>query len=79
PGLLGAVLGPPLLVALAEAYGWRAAFYLSCLPGLLIAWLVWRHVREPAPAPAPAGRGGGFASLLAERNILLCVLIACSY
>lgn len=79
PGLLGAVLGPPLLVALAETYGWRAAFYLSCLPGLLIAWLVWRHVREPAPAPVPAGRDGGFVQLLGERNILLCVLIACSY
>ena len=80
PGLLGAVLGPPLLIGLAEAYGWRAAFYLSCLPGLLIAWLVWRHVREPAAEPVPATeRAGGFGELLRERNILLCVLIACSY
>ncbi|WP_238537314.1 MFS transporter [Chromobacterium haemolyticum] len=36
-------------------------------------------MREPAPAPVPAGRDGGFVQLLGERNILLCVLIACSY
>ena len=49
-GLLGAVVGPPLLVALAEALGWRHAFIVSLLPGLLIAWLIWRHVRPDPPA-----------------------------
>lgn len=48
-GLLGAVIGPPLLVALAEALGWRHAFIVSLLPGLLIAWLIWRHVRPDPP------------------------------
>ncbi|MGC3292936.1 MFS transporter, partial [Pseudomonas aeruginosa] len=49
-GLVGAVIGPPLLVALAEALGWRHAFIVTLLPGLLIAWLIWRHVR-PDPRP----------------------------
>ena len=86
PGLFGAVIGPPILIWLAGAYGWRTAFYLSCLPGLLIAWLVWRHVRErpPEAAVVAASRSAeqstvGLAALLRERNILLCVLIACSY
>ena len=30
-GLLGAVIGPPVLIALAEAYGWRA----KCLQRLI--------------------------------------------
>ncbi len=56
-GLLGAVIGPPLLVALAEALGWRHAFIVSLLPGLLIAWLIWRHVRpDPPRAQRPAPR-----------------------
>jgi len=86
PGLLGAVIGPPLLIGLATAYGWRTAFYLSCIPGLLIAWLIWRHVCERAPHVSSATlsvRHGlparGMLQLLRHRNILLCVLIACSY
>ncbi|WP_457792363.1 MFS transporter [Pseudomonas syringae] len=48
-GLLGAVIGPPVLIALAQAYGWRHAFIVSLLPGLLIAWLIWRYVRRLPP------------------------------
>ncbi|MEU8245860.1 MFS transporter [Nonomuraea sp. NPDC048916] len=36
--LLGGVLG--------QAYGWRSAFLIMVVPGLLTAWLVWR-LREP--------------------------------
>lgn len=86
-GLLGAVVGPPVLVGLAGAYGWRTAFYVSCLPGLLIAWLIWRHVREaPAQrhgraeaAPRADGPGASPLAVLRQRNILLCVLISCVF
>ncbi len=81
-GLLGAVIGPPVLIALAEAYGWRHAFIVSLLPGLLIAWLIWRYVRkdEPrqAPAPGAAVRVNRLA-LLKSRNIVLCMLISCVF
>ncbi|GGO78161.1 MFS transporter [Nonomuraea cavernae] len=36
--LLGGVLG--------QAYGWRSAFLIMVVPGLVTAWLVWR-LREP--------------------------------
>ena len=83
-GLLGAVVGPPLLVALAEALGWRHAFIVSLLPGLLIAWLIWRHVRpDPPRAQRPAPRAeeakGKRLALLKSRNILLCTLISCVF
>ncbi|BAW24038.1 MFS transporter [Pseudomonas putida] len=84
-GLLGAVVGPPVLIALAEAFGWRQAFIASLIPGLIIAWLLWRYVKPDAPrASAPvvsaesADKGNRLA-LLKNRNILLCTLISCTF
>ncbi|MEE4150098.1 MFS transporter [Pseudomonas viridiflava] len=82
-GLLGAVVGPPVLIALAETYGWRHAFIVSLLPGLLIAWLIWRYVRKDEPRPAPLDGAttvkGHRLALLKSRNILLCTLISCVF
>ncbi|OLF53629.1 MFS transporter [Pseudomonas chlororaphis] len=82
-GLLGAVIGPPVLIGLAEAYGWRHAFIVSLIPGLLIALLIWRYVRRDAPL-APAASPGAAApvqrlALLKSRNIVLCTLISCVF
>ncbi|WP_248749275.1 MFS transporter [Pseudomonas sp. MWU15-20650] len=81
-GLLGAVIGPPVLIALAEAYGWRHAFIVSLVPGLLIAWLIWRYVRNDAPRQAPRASDpprGHRLALLKSRNIVLCTLISCVF
>ncbi|HKS58261.1 MAG TPA: MFS transporter [Steroidobacteraceae bacterium] len=32
--------------AIAAAWGWRAAFFVACIPGLILAALAWR-IREP--------------------------------
>jgi MFS family permease len=39
--------------AIAEAWGWRAAFFVACVPGLLLAVAALR-IREPARAAAPS-------------------------
>ncbi|CAM4373937.1 MFS transporter [Kerstersia similis] len=91
-GLMGAVIAPPVMVALAENFGWRTAFYLTCIPGLIVAWLIWRYVQEPAPArPDEAGTMAGTAQgaaalpagpqwgVLRERNVILCILISCFF
>ncbi len=44
---LGGVLGPIVLVAVAIAIGWRNTFLLTLIPGLIVAFLIWRYVREP--------------------------------
>ena len=49
-GLLGAMIGPPVVIGIATTYGWREAFYVSCIPGFLIAFCIWRWVREAPPA-----------------------------
>ncbi|HTN13445.1 MAG TPA: MFS transporter [Sphingomonadaceae bacterium] len=80
--LLGTAVAPIVLVWLAEAYGWRMAFYLAGVPGLILALLIWRFVVEPdRPAPV-AGKVARDASLspwhmLAERNVLLCSILSC--
>jgi MFS family permease len=85
-GLLGGVLAPPVVVGLATAYGWRTAFYLTIIPGLLIAVWIWRAVRErPPDSPLlqadgtwaePAGHKPSIGEVIRMRNIWLCMLIA---
>jgi MFS family permease len=77
--LLANFLGPIVIVAIAVAIGWRNAFYLAALPGfvaaLLIAWLV----REPAmPRPVAGQRAARLPllPLLADRNMILCIVIS---
>lgn len=58
---LGSLLGMALGGVIADAYGWRHAFLMAGLPGLLLAVLVFFTLREPRkdrrrPAtPGPAG------------------------
>lgn len=74
--LLGTTVAPLVLPWLADLYGWRTAFFLSAIPGLLCAAFIWQFVREPRPvaqetaavsAPKP-----GLLDMLKQRNILVC-------
>jgi MFS family permease len=51
--LLGSFAAPLILVAVANAWHWRAAFFVAAVPGLLCALLVARYVREPARGAIP--------------------------
>ncbi len=76
--LLGCAIGPVVLVAVAEHFGWRSTFFLAGIPGLLSALVIWRFVRLPqksieAGAPeAPLSIREAFG----HRNIRLCALIS---
>ncbi|HEY3730856.1 MAG TPA: MFS transporter [Steroidobacteraceae bacterium] len=77
--LLGSFLCPLVLVAVASAYGWRVAFFVAGIPGLLMALLIARYVRSPAPAPvatATSHEALRYGELLQHRNIVLCILMA---
>ncbi len=75
--LMGSFVAPVVLGTFAAAYGWRHAFYLAAIPGIISALLLWFFVRPPAPAPRPsaAARRLSVAEAFAERNVLLCVVI----
>jgi MFS family permease len=85
--LMSLLLGPIIVVALAQAFTWRVAFFISGIPGLIIAALLWRFVRKnqagqvglEAPAMARPKSAMTFGQLLAYRNIVLCVLISCAF
>src|SRR5271170_633041 len=75
--LLGSFAAPLVLVAIASTLNWRWAFYLAGVPGLIMALLIAKYVRQPAatlaPRPEPAM---GYREMLQHRNMWLCMLIA---
>ena len=86
--MLGQSLAPWLLPIIAEHYGWRAAFFVAGLPGLLCAIGIWLWVREPsreaqaalhadAVTEGPADDGTlGLLGMLSVRNVFVCCLIS---
>ncbi|MGA8708627.1 MAG: MFS transporter [Steroidobacteraceae bacterium] len=77
--LLGSFAAPLVLVAIAGAWHWRTAFFVAGIPGLIMAGLIARTVREPA-VQSDAASGGQRAvhplEMLRHRNIWLCILMA---
>jgi MFS family permease len=76
--LLGAAAAPIVLVGLASAFGWRAAFFLAGLPGLALAVVIALAVRE-ASGRASAAKAVPLTpplQLLRVRNIALSAAIA---
>lgn len=45
-GLLGGIVGPLVTVAMAEAWGWRSAFFFTIIPGLILSLLILLFVKE---------------------------------
>ena len=77
--LLGSFVAPVMLVAFSTAFGWRHAFFLAGIPGLLTALLMATLIRAPppiAPRRAHPGAGVSLRPVLGERNVILCALIA---
>ena len=79
--IVGTSLASFALVRIAAAYDWQAAFFIAGIPGLILAFLIWRFVDEPAPPPAAADRRAATASfvpldLLRQRNVWLCALVS---
>ena len=81
--LLGSFVAPLLLVAVASTLNWRFAFYLSGVPGLIMALLIARYVREPTAPLKAANRTApvaetrmGYAQMLQHRNMWLCMSMA---
>jgi ACS family hexuronate transporter-like MFS transporter len=79
--LLGSFVAPVLLVAFAQHFGWRHAFFLAGAPGLLTALLMWRFLKEAPVDAAVTAAGaiqtgkspsGSLREALAERNVVIC-------
>lgn len=45
--LLGSVVAPLLVVAIAQSLGWRYSFYMLAIPGILISFILMKYMKEP--------------------------------
>jgi predicted MFS family arabinose efflux permease len=76
--VLGSAVAPLVLVPVALAYGWRDAFYLAAIPGLISAAIIWFFVKEPAADEVSHGDTpkATLAEAFADRNVQLCAVIS---
>jgi predicted MFS family arabinose efflux permease len=77
--LVGLCAAPILTTQVASRWGWRWGFFVTGLPGILMAFLIWKYVHEPKPVGAEGPDHGrvtwkGYFSLLRFRNIWLCCI-----
>jgi predicted MFS family arabinose efflux permease len=81
--LVGLTVAPILSTQIAVRFGWRLAFFVAGIPGLLMALLIWKFVREPErPSGGTSSHKIDFGSLLAVlkfRNIWLSCLAAVGF
>lgn len=82
--LVGLSAAPVLTTQVAARWGWRAAFFLVGIPGLVMAVLIWKLVKEP-PAETREGTEhvkasvGEYFSILRYRNVWLCCVGATGF
>lgn len=75
--LLANWLGPIVIVWMGVTYGWQNAFFLSAIPGVVMAVLILWLVREPKiEAVRAKPEPGAVRRMLQDRNIVLCILIS---
>jgi predicted MFS family arabinose efflux permease len=67
---IGAWLGADLAGAVAQAYGWRAAFFALGVPGVVLGALVFLTIREPRRGRLDAVAAAGKASALESMRFL---------
>ena len=70
---VGTVLGMAVGSAVAAEWGWRWAFGLLALPGLILALFVLRQPDYPSVGPERAGARGAVEGLLRARSALCAV------
>src|SRR5437899_10034425 len=72
--MVGSIIAPPLVVWLVHLYGWRAAFVVPSLLGLLWVVLWLRTYRPNTEAFGPAVRPPTNRELLRLRQTWACIL-----
>lgn len=84
---VGTLLGMIVGGLLADAVGWRSAFIVVGLPGVLLAVVVWlvlrdprhkAHLASPAAAPPPITNRAAIKSILGSTAMVLLLIAASS-
>lgn len=77
--LFGSILAPIILVAIAESMGWRNAFYVAGIPGLVLALLSWRYIKKSTAESVTIQTDStiNFRELFEYNNIKWGIPLAC--
>jgi len=70
------LLGPLIIVGVGTAYGWREAFWVAGLPGLVTATAIWLLIRNPPHTRTDDTPKGAVWPLLKVRNIRFSMTLA---
>ena len=78
--LVGLAAAPVLTTQVAARLGWRSAFFVSGIPGLILGLLLWKFVKEPSAQNAHEKPSfSEYVSILRYGNIRLCCLGAIGF
>src|SRR5262249_50727238 len=83
--LIGLFVAPILTTQVAAHFGWRWSFFVAGVPGLLMALLIWKFVREPQhhavteKLPSQKESASGYLSILKYPNVWLCCVGAAGF
>lgn len=77
--LFGSILAPVILIQIAENMGWRTAFYIAGVPGLLIGLIVFFYLRPSTAESRGATKNTGFdiKEIWSYHNIRWGTALAC--
>jgi len=82
--LIGLFVAPILTTQVAAHVGWRWSFFVAGAPGLLMAFLLWKFVREPKREVSSENAHGeqslaSYLSILKFPNVWLCCMGAAGF
>jgi MFS transporter, ACS family, hexuronate transporter len=87
-GVFGGFLAPLVIVALANAFGWQVAYYLTVIPGIILALLILFFIKNPKVEKAETSLSPGAKEIkekvsikeaFSNLNVWLCAIISISY
>jgi len=81
--LVGLAGAPVLTTQVASRWGWRSAFLVAGIPGLVMGAIIWKYVREPEESVHGAQHEqvalADYFAILRHRNMWLCCLGAAGF
>src|SRR5580704_12706452 len=82
--LVGLALAPVLSTQIAARFGWRWAFFVTGIPGIILGILIWNFVKESAVGKSEPHHHAkpslkDYLSLLRYSNMLLCCVGAAGF
>jgi predicted MFS family arabinose efflux permease len=80
--LVGHALAPVLTTQVAARFGWRTAFFVAGVPGVILGIILWKYVRErkhDAQETSHRASPADYFSLLRHRNMWLCCVASAGF